>query len=82
MQIIIYNEPSGLVAVISPAPEALAQHGIDAIARKDVPAGRRYRIIDDSELPADWSLQAAWTCNESDLTDGVGAVSHEFEEAS
>ena len=44
MQIIIYNEPSGLVAVISPAPEALAQHGIDAIARKDVPAGRKLLV--------------------------------------
>ena len=79
---IIYRQPNGRVAVIYPAPEALERYGIGAIARKDVPAGHRYRIIDAADLPADASLSDAWTVRDEDLTDGVGAVSHEFEEAS
>ena len=81
-QIIIYKQDTGVVAVIRPTAEALAVYGIEAIAQKDVPAGKPYKIIDASELPADRSQRNAWTCDDADLTDGVGAVSHEFEEAS
>ena len=47
---IIYEGDNGGVAVIIPAPEFADQ--IEAIAAKDVPAGKPFRIIDDRELPS------------------------------
>jgi hypothetical protein len=38
MNRIVYLRDNGTVAVIIPSPEALALYGIEAIARKDVPA--------------------------------------------
>jgi hypothetical protein len=50
MQVIIFpNDDSG-VAVIIPAPEFADQ--IEAVATKDVPAGKPFRIVDNSELPS------------------------------
>jgi len=46
---------------------------IEEIAKKDVPTGLKYKIIDDADLPTDESFRDAWTVDESDLTDGVGA---------
>jgi hypothetical protein len=78
-QVIIYNQDNGVVAVIIPTPEALEQHGIQAIAIKDVPAGKKFKIIDAADIPSDRSSRDAWTVDEADLTDGVGGVSNEFE---
>ena len=70
---IIYPTSDGGVAVIIPAPEALELYGIDAIAQKDVPTGRPYKIVEASEIPTDRSKRAAWTVSADILTDGVGA---------
>lgn len=77
-QVIIYLTDDGTVAVIHPSQEALAQYGIHAIAQKDVPAGKPYKIIDAADVPADRSQRNAWQVNAADLTDGVGSVSSEF----
>lgn len=79
-QLIIYKQDTGTVAIIRPTEEAIAIYGIDAIAQKDVPAGKPYQIIDASELPTDRSLRNAWTVDEADLTDGVGAEWNTFPE--
>jgi len=79
MNRIIYNQDNGVVAVIIPAPEAIEQHGIQAIAIKDVPAGKPFKIVDAADIPSDRSDRDAWTVDEADLTDGVGGVSSEFE---
>jgi hypothetical protein len=79
MNRIIYNQDNGVVAVISPTPEALELYGIQAIAIKDVPAGKPFKIIDAADIPSDRSERDAWTVDEADLTDGVGGVSSEFE---
>ena len=79
-QRIIYKNDDGGVAVIIPTPEALALYGIEAIAQKDVPAGKPYKIVDASEIPTDRTFRAAWTVDEADLTDGVGAEWNTFEE--
>jgi hypothetical protein len=76
---IIYQNDEGGVSVIIPAPEAIAQYGIDAIAKKDVPSGKSYKLIDASQIPQDRSARAAWTVDEADLTDGVGSDSNTFE---
>lgn len=72
-KVIIYKQDNGVAAVVHPTEEAVALYGIGAIAQKDVPAGKPYKIIDASEIPADRSQRAGWTVDEADLTDGVGA---------
>ena len=57
MQVIIYRQENGLIAVVSPAPEFADQ--IEAVAEKDVPAGTPYRIVDRDTLPLD-KLRAEW----------------------
>jgi hypothetical protein len=76
-QVIIYNQDNGIPAVVMPTQEALNTYGILAVAIKDVPAGKRFAIIDASELPTDIP-QEAWVVDEEHLTDGVGGVSNEF----
>lgn len=79
MNRIIYNQDNGVVAVIIPTPEALEQHGIQAIAIKDVPFGRPFKIVDAADIPSDRSQRDAWTVDEAELTDGVGGLSNEFQ---
>lgn len=77
-QAIIYKQDNGVVAIIRPTEEALLKYGINAIAQKDVPAGKPYKIILDTEIPTDRIERNQWTANDADLTDGIGAVSNEF----
>lgn len=79
-QVILYKQDNGVVAIIRPTQEALALYGIEAIAAKDVPAGKPYKIVDASELPEDRSQRDAWTVDDADLTDGVGAEWNTFDE--
>jgi hypothetical protein len=76
-QVIIYNGENGVPAVVMPTEEALAEHTIMEIALKDVPAGKAFKIVDESELPVEVP-QEAWEVAEEDLTDGVGGESNEF----
>jgi hypothetical protein len=77
-QRIIYPTDDGGVAVIIPSPNCLEEHTIEEIAAKDVPAGKSYKIVDVADIPSDRTFRNAWTVNEADLTDGVGAESNEF----
>ncbi len=49
---IIYQTPEGGVAVIIPSDEALATYSINQIAKKDVPAGLAYKIVDVADIEA------------------------------
>lgn len=71
-QVIIYTQDNGIMAVIYPTPDALALYGIKAIAQKDVPTGKPYKIADSSTLP-DRSTRDTWTMDDAEFTDGVGA---------
>jgi hypothetical protein len=73
---IIYNQDNGTPAVVTPTPEALALHSILEIAIKDVPVGKKFKIVDASDLPN--APQESWVIDESDLTDGIGGESNEF----
>ena len=68
---IIYQTDEGGVAVIVPASECPLS--LKEIAQKDVPTGRPYKIVDVSEVPLDRTFRGAWTIDETELTDGVGA---------
>lgn len=78
-QAIIYKQASGVLAIVRPTEEALTVYGIEAIAKKDVPAGLPYKIVDAAEIPQDRSERSVWTVDDADLTDGFGNVSDEFE---
>ena len=78
-QFIIYNQDNGIPAVVMPTPEAIARYGIRAIAIKDVPGGKPFKIMDASDLPA--APQEAWEVDDADLTDGVGGEHNTFPEA-
>lgn len=72
-QRIIYQTDEGGVAVIIPTPDAVAMLGIEAIALKDVPHGKPYKIVNTTDIPSDRSEREAWEVDEALLTDGVGA---------
>ena len=70
---ILYPTQDGGIAVIHPTAEALASMTLHEIARKDVPTGRPYKIVQDEDIPSDRTFRDAWTVDEAILTDGVGA---------
>tara|TARA_R100000988_G_C3834152_1_gene87624 strand:+ start:114 stop:338 length:225 start_codon:yes stop_codon:yes gene_type:complete len=73
MKKIIYKKDDGGVAVIMPTNEGLEKLGsIDNLAKRDVPTGKKYKIVDESEILSDRTFRNAWEINESELTDGVG----------
>lgn len=87
MQVVIYKQDSGSASIIYPTQEAIAAIGINAIAAKDVPTGKPYKImeINAENFPLDGTVNevgipnidkvafSEWEINEADLTDGVGA---------
>jgi hypothetical protein len=78
-QVIIYNQDNGIPAVVMPTQGAFDAHGIMAIAIKDVPAGKKFKILDATEFAELEGIpQEAWTVDEADLTDGIGGQSNEF----
>ncbi len=79
-QVIIYKQDNGVLAVVRPTEEALNLYGIEAIALKDVPEGKPFKIIDAADIPSDRTDRAFWTCDDEDLTDGVGAAWSTFPE--
>jgi|LakMenEpi03Aug12_release.lakeMendotaPanAssembly.Ray.scaffolds.fasta_scaffold2347963_1 hypothetical protein len=78
-QCIIYKKDEGGIAVIYPTEEALSVYGIQAIALKDVPEGKSFKIIDIQDLP-DRSTRNYWDVDVNLLTDGIGAESNNFPE--
>lgn len=73
-KVIIYVNDEGEVTVLNPAPEAVDIYGLEAIALKDVPEGKPFKIIDVSEVP-----DGDWTVDPATLTDGVGGNFDSFE---
>lgn len=55
---IIYPTEDGGVAIIVPAPDCGLT--IEEIARKDVPAGADFRIVDAADIPEDRTFRNAW----------------------
>ena len=67
---IIYREDDGSVSIVVPVKNC--DLTVEQIAKKDVPTGKKYKIVDVSDISSDRSFRDAWTVDESDLTDGVG----------
>jgi hypothetical protein len=68
---IIYKTLENTVSVISASPEWSGT--MEELAKKDVPTGLKYKIVEDSDIPTDRSFRDAWEVDEAELTDGVGA---------
>lgn len=66
---IIFKNSNG-VAVVVPSPHWKGT--MDELAKKDVPTGKKYKIVDASDIPSDRTFRNAWEVDESQLTDGVG----------
>jgi len=67
---IVFQNDEGGVSVLIPCECGLT---IEEIAAKDVPTGRPFKIVDVSDVPTDRSQRMAWSVDEADLIDGVGA---------
>jgi hypothetical protein len=67
---IIYQTESGGVALVTPSMNCGLT--VEEIARKDVPAGARYAILDTADVPTDFTFFNAWEVENSALNDGVG----------
>lgn len=78
---IVYKHDNGMVRILIPAPQILTETNpttgklwtVEDIALKDVPKGYKYKIVQDSDVSTDRSFRNAWSVDDSDLTDGVGA---------
>ena len=76
---IVWSQDNGICSVINPCgvgseinPATGEFYTLEEIALKDVPTGKKYKIVDVSDISSDRSFRDAWTVDESDLTDGVG----------
>ena len=67
---IVYKDDTGRANILVPSAKELRT--LEEIAKKDVPTGKKYKKIEDSDVSSDRSFRNAWTVDESDLTDGVG----------
>lgn len=68
MKVIVYTNDKGGMSILTPLECGLS---LDEIARKDVPAGIPYKIIDRDSLPSDRTYRDAWVLGEFE-PDGIG----------
>ena len=80
MKRIIYKNQDNSVSILIPTQEALNFATIEQIAKKDVPSGLSYKIVDESEIPSDRTFRNAWELDDTAEPDGVGSVFYTFEE--
>ena len=66
----VYTDDEGNLCIVIPADNCGLT--LEQIAKKDVPTGTKYKIVDRSFLPSDGDFRNAWEISESELTDGVG----------
>ena len=67
---IIYKKDDSVVSIIVPITESGLT--VEQIAKKDVPTGKKYKIVDVAEVSSDRTFRNAWEIDEAELTDGVG----------
>jgi len=71
---VIYQNGDG-VSILIPTGEL----PVEVVARKDVPQGVPYKIVEDSEVPDDRTFRAAWEAEEFE-PDGYGDPDGYWEE--
>ena len=68
---IVFKEDDGSISIIKPIVGCGLT--LEEIAAKDVPSGKKYKIIEATDVPTDRYFRNAWDMDESEMTDGVGA---------
>jgi len=59
-QKIVFINDDNSIGIITPTAEWLESHTMEELAAKDVPAGKTYHIVDESEIPTDRTFRNAW----------------------
>lgn len=67
---ILYSTPDGGVAVIVPAPGCPLS--LEEIAKKDVPTGADYWVVDVADIPEDRTYRNAWEADVDSLGEPHG----------
>ena len=65
---ILFQNLDGGISVITPSGEL----SVEETAKKDVPTGVKYKIIDSSDLPQERDFRNAWEYDFTNSFDGVG----------
>lgn len=79
-QRILYIDDDGNVCVVIPSEKILQRRSIHQIARKDVPPGKPYAIVNTDTVPSDRYFREAWEVDPAGLIDGVGNNSNTYED--
>ena len=61
---ILYVTEEGISVIV---PITNCGLSVDEIARKDVPRGRKYKIINVADVPSDKTFHQAWEIDEEEL---------------
>ncbi len=70
MSKVLYENVDGGLSILLPTGEI----SVEETARKDVPAGKPYIIVEDSVIPTDRSFRNAWETDFSNPTGyGIGS---------
>ena len=78
---IIYENQDKSVGILIPTQECVDLFGIEAIAKKDVPEGLPYWIVEDVHIPESRTFRNAWEIDESmGEPHGYGHKDNTFEE--
>lgn len=77
---VVWQNEDGVVAIFTPTAEALAKYSIEEIAPIVAASGKKYGIVDASEIPTDKTFRDEWEVDETLLTDGVGYTDQEGKE--
>lgn len=67
MKRVIYQNNDGGVSILIPTGEL----AVEEVARKDVPAGIAYKIVEETDVPSDRTFRDAWEANITE-PDGYG----------
>lgn len=65
MKRIIYKNADNSIVILIPTQECIELFGIEAIAKKDVPSGLPYWIVNADTIPTDRTFRNAWEIDES-----------------
>ena len=80
MRIIFENQDKS-VGILIPTQECVDLFGIEAIAKKDVPEGLPFWIVEDVHIPESRTFRGAWEIDESmGEPHGYGHKDNTFEE--
>ena len=80
--IVIFENQDKSVGILIPTQECVDLFGIEAIAKKDVPSGLPFWIVEDDFIPQDRTFRGAWEIDRETMEEpnGYGHQYNTFEE--